>query len=135
MGYEIRLHILETYNFKPLAKKKGQQDYVHGREIAMLNLCKIGEGSLMDLITKSHDAKLLKKYPHAMLYGTNDKKMVKDCYDEDLHAIPVKEFLQALKENMGDGEVYRRFISAKALLETLADETLYENIVVVPYGY
>ena len=149
MGYEIKLIAGEIGATKTFI------------EIASVDLSKIGNGPLSKLIAYSKgketpdfsDWKFLKDVKGSHLdvdtsaseifdIGMNynnveiwegDGKISEDLYGDPLPAIPVKQVLAALHEEL-KYERYRRFELAKELLEELSTSK-WDNIFIVPYGH
>lgn len=149
MGYEIELIAGEIGTTKTFI------------EIARVDLSKIGNGPLSKLISYAkgketpdfNDWRFLKdvKGSHldldpltseifdvGMSYSNvdiwqGDEKIIEDPYGDPLPAIPVKQILAAINEELKI-ERYRRFELAKVLLEELSSSK-WDNIFIVPYGH
>ena len=149
MGYEIQL----------IAGEIGSTDIFI--EIARIDLAKIGNGPLRNLISYAKgketpnfiDWKFLKdvKGDHlgidptsseifgvGMDYKTvsiweGDEKISEDLYGDPLPAVPLLHILAAINQELKLGN-YRRFSLAKSMLEGFVSSS-WENIYIVPYGH
>jgi hypothetical protein len=149
MGYEIQL----------IAGEIGSTDTFI--EIARIDLAKIGNGPLHNLISYAKgketpsfiDWKFLKdvKGNHldadsatSEIFGIGmdykpvsiwegDEKISEDPYGDPLPAIPLLHILAAINQELKLGS-YRRFSLAKSLLDAFASSS-WDNIYIVPYGH
>jgi hypothetical protein len=149
MGYEINLIIGEI----------GSTDTF--LEIARIDLVKIGDGPLSNLILYAKgketpnfiDWKFLNdvKGEHLGISQTTseifglgmdyknvdiwegDEKIAEDLYGDKLPAIPLLHLLSAINQELKLGS-YRRFKLAKSLLDEFVSSK-WDNVYVVPYGH
>ena len=95
MGYETKMFIVQRFK----STKDGYCSI-----IASLDLSKIGGGHLSKLIGeyKEEQKSLLedKKYYFYDFYGEDECKVFKDKYGDILPLIPIREFYDALEEDI-----------------------------------
>lgn len=165
MGYELRLHAMEMYSWKP----------GYGNEIATIDMCKIGgsrtaalfetERKRLSAYTEAagRDAAVLSpRTPDRQLEAVKfirdrvrtetaeperakrleelsnhieDGVITKDRYSDVLPAVPMADVIAALEEDAKRGD-YRRFKWALALFKAiLVDHGDRERLFVVAYGH
>lgn len=122
MGYESRFYI---------ANKLGavEEDGMRWAEIiGMYNMCKYYPLSMT-----------IKQYKDTDCYFyLGDEKVVEDKYGDALKEIEVDELVDALKEEVANGETYRRIFPLLSMLEAIKDQQKqgqWEDVVVLHYGY
>jgi len=156
MGYEVRLYI-----GSPSSITEEESTY-YFQTYATFDLCKIGEGYLSDLISYIHGSdqtprleEVIKSALNAGIGLSNlgkdvflnpnvsltkvyiysgDVKTRKDLYGEVLRSVPIEIVYACLKKDM-IGNDYRRFVSVEALLRTLLDKAVWEDVEIVMYGH
>lgn len=105
--------------------------------MAAVDLCKLGyQGDQLNaIIAKSFDtAKRNDRTVHYFYPPTEgNMRKTEDCYGCSLWPIPVKEVLAAINTLSDEAMGYRRLRWAKALLESMADDT--EQLEVMFYGH
>lgn len=120
MGYESRLYVVEKSNSR-------MDDRVWAEVIATFNLSKAG----LDLLA-------IRQFPDTDCYiyeDTSDYKIVEDAYGKPLKEIPISDMIKIIqKEAEKDQYHYRRWKPCLALLEGF-DESQWDNIKVLHYGY
>ena len=101
MGYEIRLFAVERVSEDGYASV-----------VADIDLCKIGQGNLADLLHQSTPKK-----PKAYVFGLDgNRRFKKDRYDAPLSIMEVDDVIKAIEAD-NQREPYRRFELALATLK------------------
>jgi len=122
MGYETRIYI----------SRVDSDGYCN--QIAMIDLCKCGDGAFATLVKKSTPSE-----PKHYLYVGTDKdgdenKIDTDMYDSPLSCMDATKALEALRiDNLN--VAYRRFTIAIALIEKAIDGFGEDDIKIVGFGH
>lgn len=159
MGYEIKILIgkarqstqeIERDLSKPFEDGSGFEykrdesgefirtgrDQIYFSIMAMVDVCRADYyGAVYALAKKSHEiAKSLKEKQVVEFYlGDGDKELTEDRYGDPFYPIPIKEVCAAIDQDMIADPDYRRFVWAKALLDSMKDDT--EDLEVLFFGY
>lgn len=96
------------------------------KEVGRVELCKVGDEHMMNLVTLSHQSENNPKQqvpdshilngPVEVYYDSGDKTRDADNYGDKIWLLDVGEVIVALKKELA-GEQYRRFELALAVLE------------------
>lgn len=158
MGYEIKLIVGKRgYSMKEVERdltkpyedgsgfeykkdEKGNYIYTGRNEIyfqimGIVELCKIGDGPLSKVVSKSHKlGNEFSKVDFVLFYGFDgDEQFSEDKYGDYSWPVPVKEVCAALSQELSEGEDYRRFVWALALLNSMKNDS--EQLEVIFWGH
>jgi len=119
--------------YKPYLKDDKGNYLLTGRKrtwfqiYATLDLCKCGGESSVSKIEIENKDEL-----HFWYWYSGSDDTSEDCYGTKLKPVPIKEVVDALREDVKESE-YRRFKWALALLEAMQDDS--EGLSVLLYGH
>jgi len=97
------------------------------KEVGRVELCKVGDKHMMNLVTLSHQSENNPKQqvpdshilngPVEVYYDSGDKTRATDYYGDKIWLLDPGEVILALKKELEGEEKYRRFELALAVLE------------------
>ena len=122
MGYETKIIIAQV------------EDDGYCSQIAMVDLCKCGDGAFATLVQKSTP----KDHKFFIYVGTEEDgeeiKVDTDMYGSPLSCMDATDVLFALRTDQ-DKDHYRRFSMAIALIEQAIDGFGEDGIKIIGYGH
>jgi hypothetical protein len=139
MGYETRMYLVESHS----SFAEHDDGLAYGSVVAVLNLCKCGDGPFHDY--RNSCLELQDNKPTHYVYADDgNTKIIDDRYDDPLVEMDAKEALEAMKlqvnaDTAAGERPYRRFLMAIDLLERFVEDFTTEcetcQAKVLTYGY
>ncbi len=125
MGYEVRMKIGRAIDYSNDKEEVNEISFLVDAEI---DLSVIGGGALGKLVMKSQTAAEENKKESYYFYGSDgNSRITRDNYDAPFSPVEIDEVIAAIES---DGDEYRRFKWALALLNSIKETTRNEFKVI-----
>jgi hypothetical protein len=156
MGYELKLIIGKTSSTTQPVLARSTEKYEDGsgykylkdakgnviptgrtetwfRDMAHIDLCCIGTGSLSNLVTATQKGSKCPKHTLYFFSDDGNTQITEDKYGAPFKAVPVKEVLKALQDQQKAEGPYRRYNWAIALLKSMVKDP--DGLEVLFFGH
>ena len=130
MGYETKMYLTTS-----LSMRVEKDNSIYFSPIAMVDLCKCGEGDFEKLRRSSAISQEEENEPRPYFYASDgNTKVLEDLYGYRLVLLDVKDVIKAIESDQEKWK-YRRFTLALNLLKSALEDFPTDNLKVLTFGY